>query len=133
MLNKCFIMGRMTKDVDVRHTQSGTSVAGFTLAVDRNGKEKATDFIDCVAWKNTADFIGNYFGKGRMAIVEGRLQIRDWTDKDGNKRKATEVIVDSIYFGDSKKSDPLDAFVKEHPESVSKFTEIADDDSNLPF
>lgn len=131
MLNKCFIMGRMTKDVDVHHTQSGTSVASFTLAVDRNGKEKATDFIDCVAWKNTADFIGNYFGKGRMAIVEGRLQIRDWTDKDGNKRKATEVIVDNIYFGDSKKeSDPLDSFVKEHPNSV--VSEI-DDDSNLPF
>ena len=130
-MNKVFIMGRLTSDPTVRHTQSGSSVASFTLAVDRNGKEKVTDFIECVAWKNTADFVGNYFSKGRMAVVEGRLQIRDWVDKEGTKRKATEVIVDNIYFGDSKaKGDPLDSFAKEHPEV--QFTEV-DDDTNLPF
>lgn len=117
MLNKIVLQGRLCKDPELRHTQSGTAVTSFTLAVERDGKnketgEKATDFIDCVAWRNTAEFAANYFSKGRMAVVEGRLQIRDWTDKDGNKRKSAEVLVGSLYFGDSKnsagKEDPLD-------------------------
>ena len=107
MLNKIFIMGRLTRDPELRHTQSGTAVASFSLAVDRDFKEqdgsRATDFIDCVAWRSSAEFVDKYFSKGRMAVVEGRLQIRDWTDKDGNKRRSAEVIVNSIYFGDSKK------------------------------
>ena len=127
-MNKVFIMGRLVRDPELRHTNSGTAVASFTLAVDRNGKEKATDFIDCVAWKNTADFVSNYFTKGRMAVVEGRLQIREWTDNGGSKRKNTEVIVDNIYFGDSKKeADPLDTFVKEN-----KFVAV-EDDGEFPF
>ena len=136
MLNKVFIMGRLTRDPELRHTQSGTSVSSFTLAVDRNGKEKATDFIDCVAWKSTADFVSSYFTKGRMAVVEGRLQIREWTDKNGDKRRTAEVIADNVYFGDNKKdADPLDTFTRNHPETVvaNQFAEISDDDGDLPF
>ena len=109
MLNKIFIMGRLTRDPELRHTQSGTAVASFSLAVDRDFKEqdgsRATDFIDCVAWRSSAEFVDKYFSKGRMAVVEGRLQIRDWTDKDGNKRRNAEVVADNVYFGDSKKED----------------------------
>ena len=114
MLNKIILMGRLTRDPELRRTQSGTPVASFSLAVDRdfrdNNGEKKTDFIDCVAWRGTGEFVSKYFAKGRMAVVEGRLQIRDWTDKDGNKRRSAEVIAESIYFGDSKKDagDPLD-------------------------
>lgn len=117
MLNKIVLQGRLCKDPELRYTQSGTAVTSFTLAVDRDSKNKETgerpvDFIDCVAWRNTAEFAANYFSKGRMAVVEGRLQIRDWTDKDENKRKSAEVLVGSLYFGDSKnstgKEDPLD-------------------------
>lgn len=108
-LNHVFIMGRMTRDPEMRHTDSGTPVASFTLAVERDFKsasgEKETDFIDCTAWRNTADFVSKYFGKGRMAVVSGRLQIRTWTDKDGNKRKAAEVVAEHVYFGDSKRDD----------------------------
>ena len=107
MLNKIFIMGRLTRDPELRTTNSGTSVASFSLAVDRNYKgsdgEKETDFIDCVAWRSTAEFAAKYFTKGRMAVVEGRLQIRPWTDKEGNNRRSAEVIVDNMYFGDSKR------------------------------
>ena len=108
MLNKIFIMGRLTRDPELRRTQTGTPVASFTLAVDRDFKDKSTgerstDFIDVVAWRQTAEFVSRYFTKGRMAVVEGRLQIRDWTDKDGNKRRAAEVIADNVYFGDSKR------------------------------
>ena len=128
-LNRIIIMGRMTRDPELRHTNSGTAVASFTLAVDRPGKEKATDFIDCTAWKNTAEFVNNYFSKGRMAVVEGRLQIRDWTDTNGNKRKTAEVVVADIYFGDSKRdADPLDKFTQEN-----QFVEVDEDDSTLPF
>ena len=106
MLNHIVLMGRLTRDVELRTTQSGVSVASFTLACDRDfgGKdgEKETDFIDCVAWRSTADFAAKYFSKGRMAVVSGRLQIRPWTDKEGNKRYSTEVAVENIYFGDSK-------------------------------
>ena len=101
-------MGRLTRDPELRRTQNGTAVASFTLAVDRDFKdkqsgEKTTDFIDIVAWRQTGEFVHRYFSKGRMAVVEGRLQMRDWTDKDGNKRRAAEVIADSVYFGDSKR------------------------------
>ena len=108
MLNKIFIMGRLTRDPELRQTQSGTPVASFTLAVDRDFKDKSTgerttDFIDVVAWRQTGEFVSRYFTKGRMAVVEGRLQIRDWTDKDGNKRRSAEVVSDQVYFGDSKR------------------------------
>ena len=107
MLNKIFIMGRLTRDPELRRTQNGTAVAGFALAVDRDYKKadgtKETDFIEVVAWRSSAEFVSKYFTKGRMAIVAGRLQIRDWTDKDGNKRRNAEVVADNVYFGDSKK------------------------------
>lgn len=108
MLNKIIIMGRLTRDPELRHTQSGTAVASFSLAVDRDFKdkttgEKSTDFIDVVAWRNSAEFVSRYFTKGRMAVVEGRLQIHAWQDRDGNKRRSAEVIADNVYFGDSKK------------------------------
>lgn len=145
MLNKIFIMGRLTRDPELRHTQSGTPVASFTLAVDRDFKtqdgEKQTDFIDCVAWRNSAEFVSKYFSKGRMAVVEGRLQIRDWTDRDGNKRRSAEVVADNIYFGDSKKPEnggynrqqggdyapPSDNY------GDNQFTELEEDDGELPF
>lgn len=103
-------MGRLTRDPELRHTQSGTAVASFSLAVERDFKdqatgEKSTDFIDIVAWRNTAEFAERYFRKGRMAVVEGRLQLRDWTDKDGNKRRTAEVVAEHIYFADSKPKD----------------------------
>lgn len=108
MLNQIVIMGRLTRDPELRRTGSGTAVASFTLAVDRDfsGKdsgEKEVDFIDCVAWRHTGEFVSKYFTKGRMAVVAGRLQIRPWTDKDGNKRRSAEVVAESVYFGDSKK------------------------------
>ena len=108
MLNKIIIMGRLTRDPELRHTQSGTAVASFSLAVDRDFKdkttgEKSTDFIDVVAWRNSAEFVSRYFTKGRMAVVEGRLQIRPWQDRDGNKRRSAEVVADNVYFGDSKR------------------------------
>ena len=107
MLNKIFIMGRLTRDPELRRTQNGTAEAGFALAVDRDYKNadgtKETDFIEVVAWRSSAEFVSKYFTKGRMAIVEGRVQIRDWQDKDGNKRRNAEVVADNVYFGDSKK------------------------------
>ena len=109
MLNHITIMGRMTRDPELRRTGSGVPVANFTLAVDRDynpkdGGEKETDFIDCIAWRGTGEFVSKYFSKGSMAVVSGRLRIRNWTDKDGNKRRSAEVEADSVYFGDSKKS-----------------------------
>ena len=109
MLNKIIIMGRLTADPELRRTGTGVAVTSFTLAVDRDysskeGGEKETDFIDCVAWRNTGEFVAKHFAKGRMAIVSGRLQIRGYTDKDGNKRRVAEIIADSVYFGDSKNS-----------------------------
>lgn len=108
MLNHITIMGRLTRDPELRRTGSGVAVASFTLAVDRDfsgrdGGEKETDFIDCVAWRQTGEFVSKYFTKGRMAVAEGRLQIRSWTDKDGNKRRTAEVVVENMYFADSKK------------------------------
>ena len=107
MLNHIVIMGRFTRDPELRRTGSGIAVASFTLAVDRdfksgNSNEKEVDFIDCVAWRQTGEFVGKYFKKGRMAVVSGKLQIRSWTDKDGNKRRTAEVIADNVYFADSK-------------------------------
>ena len=108
MLNHIVIMGRLTRDPELRRTGSGIAVASFTLAVDRDfGKnengERETDFIDCVAWRQTGEFVSKYFTKGRMAVVAGRLQIRSWNDKDGNKRRTAEVVADNVYFGDSKR------------------------------
>ena len=108
MLNHITIMGRLTKEVELRRTGSGIAVASFTLAVDRDRKneegEKETDFIDCVAWRQTGEFVSKYFTKGSMAVVSGRLQIRSWTDKDGNKRRTAEVVADNVYFGESKRN-----------------------------
>ena len=107
MLNRIILMGRLTRDPELRRTGSGTAVTSFSLAVDRDFKsqsgEKETDFIDIVAWRSTAEFVSKYFTKGRMAVVEGRLQLRDWKDKDGNNRHSAEVVADNIYFGDSRK------------------------------
>ena len=110
MLNHITIMGRLTRDPELRRTGSGIAVASFTVAVDRDfasreSGERETDFIDCVAWRQTGEFVSKYFTKGRMAVVSGRLQIRSWTDKDGNKRRTAEVVADNVYFGDSKKDD----------------------------
>lgn len=134
-LNRITIMGRLTRDPELRRTQSGTPVTSFTMAVDRDFKsqpgDKETDFIDVVAWRNTAEFAAKYFTKGRMAIASGRLQIRDWQDNNGNKRRSAEVIADSIYFGDTK---PQDAQPAVHAVNVdaSDFDEI-EDDPDIPF
>ena len=109
MLNHITIMGRLVRDPELRRTGSGVAVASFTVAVDRDfggrdGGEKETDFIDCVAWRQTGEFVSKYFTKGRMIVVSGRLQIRSWTDKDGNKRRTAEVVADNCYFGDSKRN-----------------------------
>jgi single-strand DNA-binding protein len=149
MLNKIFIMGRLTRDPELRRTQSGTAVTSFSLAVDRDfksqGGEKETDFIDVVAWRATAEFVAKYFAKGRMAVVEGRLQMRDWTDRDGNKRRSAEVVADNIYFGDSRRdgADRGDSFGGGYnPPSggytapvggQSDFSEIDEEDGELPF
>ena len=133
MLNHITIMGRITKEIELRRTTSGTPVASFTLAVDRDFKEKngekETDFIDCVAWRNTAEFVEKYFSKGRMAVVSGRLQIRSWKDKDGNNRRTAEVVAENVYFGDSKRdgeSSPANT-------PANDFAMLMDDDSQLPF
>ena len=163
MLNHIVIMGRLARDPELRHTQTGTPVASFTLAVDRDFKDKTTgerttDWIDVVAWRGSAEFAAKYFTKGRMAVVEGRLQIRDWTDKDGNKRRAAEVVADNIYFGDSRRDGdaagsygdrgygggsyggpsarpaapaaPADYGI---PSGADQFSELTDDDGDLPF
>lgn len=134
MLNKIIIMGRLTRDPEMRRTQGGTAVTSFTMAVDRDFKsqsgEKETDFIDVVVWGKTAEFAANYFTKGRMAIAEGRLQVRNWQDKDGNKRKTTEVVADRMYFGDSKQETKPES--KKQPAPADDFAEI-EDDGDLPF
>ena len=131
MLNNVVIMGRLTRDPELRRTQSGTAVTSFTMAVDRDFKsqsgEKETDFIDVVAWRNTGEFAAKYLAKGRMAAVEGRIQVRDWQDKDGNRRKSVEVVADDVYFADSKRdSKPQESRDKQ------EFDEI-EDDGDLPF
>jgi single-strand DNA-binding protein len=145
MLNRIIIMGRLTRDPELRHTQSGIAVASFSLAVDRDFKnkesgEKATDFIDVVVWRSTAEFGSKYFTKGRMAVVEGRLQIRDWNDKDGNKRRNAEVVADNVYFGDSRRDGEPGSFSPASSSGMSfsgdgksAFAELTDDDGDLPF
>ena len=151
MLNKIVLMGRLTRDPELRKTQSDTPVCSFSLAVDRDYKrdgDKETDFIDVVAWRSTAEFVSRYFAKGRMAVVEGRLQIRDWTDKEGGKRRSAEVVADNVYFGDSKRDGgdnsgynpgyaPAPASHSAAPSnfsaSGSDFAEIGEDDGELPF
>ena len=162
MLNRIILMGRLTRDPELRHTQTGTPVASFSLAVDRDFKdkttgEKSTDFIDIVAWRQTAEFVSRFFTKGRMAVVEGRLQIRDWTDKEGGKRRSTEVIADQVYFGDSKRDSDGGGYSNAGyasgggysggyaapsapapsgygaPSGGDQFAELSDDDGELPF
>ena len=148
MLNHITIMGRLTRDPELRRTGSGVAVASFTLAVDRDfggrdGGERETDFIDCVAWRQTGEFVSKYFTKGRMAVVSGRLQIRGWTDKDGNKRRTAEVVADNVYFGDSKRDGEAGGFSAPAAPAfggysapsapASDFAMLDDDDAQLPF
>ena len=152
MLNHIIAMGRLTKDPELRRTGSGVAVASFTIAVDRDrapeGQEKETDFVDVVAWRNTAEFVSKYFAKGRMAVVSGRLQMRNWTDKDGNKRTSAEVVADNVYFGDSKPAGgaPQGGFSQGFTQNyaptpttfsgatpVSDFAMLEGDDRALPF
>ena len=134
-------MGRLTIDPELRRTGSGTAVTSFSLACDRDFKsqsgDKETDFIEVVAWKNTAEFVSKYFSKGRMAVVEGRLQIRDWTDKAGNKRTTAEVVAENVYFADSKRSESNDN-QKENFNALSgrlsdDFVPISEEDGEIPF
>ena len=133
MLNHITVMGRLTKDPELRRTGTGTAVTSFTIACERDFGEngqKETDFLDCVAWRGTAEFVDRNFAKGRMIVVSGRLQIRSWTDKDGNKRRSAEILADNVYFGDAKKtSDAND--VQAQP--AQDFAMIDDDDAQLPF
>lgn len=147
MLNHITIMGRLTRDPELRRTGNGTPVASFTIAVDRDfsskdGGEKETDFIDCVAWRQTGEFVSKYFTKGRMAVVSGRLQIRNWTDKEGNKRRSAEVVADHVYFGDSKREESsggnyggytAPALPEQSTTPASDFAMLDDDDAQLPF
>lgn len=134
MLNQITIMGRLTRAPELRYTASNTPVASFLLAVDRDRTDangvRDTDFIDCVAWRQTAEFVSKYFQKGSMAVVSGRLQLRDWTDRDGGKRRSAEVLVENIYFGETKRSG------NEAPAPAgggSAFSEISNEDGELPF
>ncbi len=153
MLNHITIMGRLTRDPELRRTGSGVAVASFSVAVDRDysgrdGGEKKTDFIDCVAWRQTGEFISKYFTKGRMIVVDGRLEMRDWTDKEGNKRRSAEIIVANAYFGDSKRDGdngssyagssyaaPATGFggYSAPASPASDFAMLEDDDAQLPF
>ena len=161
MLNHIVVMGRLTRDPELRYTQSQVPVASFTVAVDRDfggrdGGERQTDFIDCVAWRHSAEFVSKYFFKGSMAVVSGRLQIRDWTDRDGNKRRTAESVADNVYFGDSKRREdgagggysrpaPQQSAPSSYggqssyggydsvPKSDSAFAELDDGDGELPF
>lgn len=142
MLNHITLMGRLTRDVELRRTGSGVAVASFTIAVDRDfadkqSGEKETDFIDIVAWRQTGEFVSKYFTKGRMIVVSGRLQIRSWTDKDGNKRRTAEVVADNCYFGDSKNSNSGIAdtvtISTEPATQASDFAMLDGDDAQLPF
>ena len=161
MLNHIVIMGRLARDPELRRTQSGVPVASFRLAVDRDFKDKntgerGTDWIDVVAWRATGEFVSRYFTKGRMAVVEGRLQMRDWTDKEGNKRTSAEVVADNVYFGDSRRdgdgggyspsysggqssysapaprSDPFGGYGAP-PADGDQLAELSTDDGNMPF
>ena len=147
MLNHITIMGRLTRDPEVRMTQSQTQVASFTLAVDRDfvGRgdgERQTDFIDCVAWRQTAEFVGKYFTKGRMAVVSGRLQSRKWETREGEKRTSWEVVADNVYFGEGRRdgdSNESRSFTRDYeapksaPKSSNTFEDLGGDDGELPF
>ena len=146
MLNRIVLMGRLTRDPELRKTQSDTPVCSFSLAVDRDykkdGEKKETDFIDIVAWRATAEFVSKFFTKGRMAVVEGRLQIRDWKDKEGNNRRSAEVVADNVYFGDSNKDGGNrsgggsygGSYDNSYQQPSGDFSEIPDDDAGeLPF
>jgi len=165
MLNHIVIMGRLTRDPELRYTQSQTPVVSFSVAVDRDfsgrdGGEKQTDFIDCVAWRSTAEFVNKYFRKGSMVVVSGRLQIRDWQDRDGNKRRSAEIVADNVYFGESRRRDDdnrdgysagnygnggsnsygnsngygaYDSGRSNSAPAPSAFAELGDDDGELPF
>ena len=142
MLNHITIMGRLTRDVELRRTGSGVAVASFAIACDRDiankeTGERETDFIDCVAWKGTGEFVAKHFQKGSMAVVDGRLQVRAWTDKDGNKRRTAEIVATSVYFGDSKKESSEEqkytGFVNNQAQPANDFQQLDDDDAQLPF
>ena len=168
MLNHIVVMGRLTRDPELRRTGSGIAVTSFSVAVDRDfgpkdGGERETDFIDCVAWRNTGEFVSKYFTKGSMAVVSGRLQIRGWTDKDGNKRRSAEVVADNVYFGESRRDDasngsynnnsyggnygsapannnygssysaPAPSYSAPASAPASDFAMLEDDDAQLPF
>ena len=152
MLNRIVLMGRLTRDPELRRTQSGTAVVSFSIACDRDyaaqGAERETDFIDIVAWRGTAEFVEKYFSKGRMIVVGGRLQIRNWQDKEGNKRRSAEVVADNVYFGDSKRDGAAPGGFDQTPSypqapayqapanpapAASGFSMLEDDDSELPF
>lgn len=138
MLNRVIVMGRITRDLELRRTQAGVAVTSFSIACDRDFKsssgEKEVDFIDVVAWRNTAEFAVKYFSKGRVAVVEGRLQLRDYTDKNGNKRRIAEVVADNIYFGDSKTETGSYGSYGGNSLPADDFEEIEDDmDDDVPF
>ena len=150
MLNVCTIMGRLTRDPELRRTGSGVAVASFTVAVDRDfgsreSGERETDFIDCVAWRQTGEFVSKYFTKGSMAVISGRLQMRNWTDKDGNKRRSSEVVADNVYFGEKKQQEQSGhtGFVPNNkipgatgysaPSTPGDYARLEDDDAQLPF
>ena len=135
MLNTITIMGRLTRDPELRRTQNGVAVASFTLACERDfapqGADKETDFIDVCVWRSTAEFVEKYFQKGQMAVVTGRLQIRNWEDKEGNKRRSAEILADHVYFGEAKRDKAMQGEPQYDPQGG--FSEIEDDDPDLPF
>lgn len=135
MLNNIVIMGRLTRDPELRRTSSGVAVATFTLACERDfaaqGETRETDFIDIVAWRYTAEFVDKYFSKGQMAIVTGRLQIRNWQDKEGNKRRSAEILADHVYFGEAKRDKTTQGEPQYDPQGG--FSEIEDIDTTLPW
>ena len=138
MLNHVVIMGRLGRDPELHYTQSGIPVVSFSLAVDRDFKDKntgerATDWIDVVAWRGTAEFVSKYLAKGRMSVVEGRFQVRSWTDNDGNKRRAVEIVAENVYFADSRPSVPVVPANSGISSDAGQFTEMPDDNGDLPF
>lgn len=137
MLNHITLMGRIVRDPELKTLDSGVSVASFTIACERDfgGDEKKTDFFDCKAWRKTGEFISKYFSKGRMIVVDGRLEMRDWTDKDGNKRRSAEINVANAYFGDSKKdgTESQQGAYSGYQAPAEDFTLLEGDDASLPF
>ena len=130
MLNRVILSGRMGKDPELRHTTAGTAVASFSIAVDRDFKDKATDWFDITVWRSTAEYVARYGSKGRVVNVDGKLQVREWTDKDGNKRRTVEVVADSVYFCDRREEAPQAA---SYQAPASDFEELQDEDGELPF